>query len=212
MNTRIGWIVLVSVSVSVFGCYRTKKLAAPPPPAQSMPAVALGGAPGPGLSRVVLDVEQGPAVVEKLSGGSLGGSVGTRAFGGSLQIAQRVCVTPCVLDTKPGSHELRFTLVDDEERTSIGFVNVDQRTSAYRHAIGRDRSARWKGFVGWPLLLGGAILDIGAATAIAGGADVGGAEVVGIGLAVGITALGAWLVHGAVVEQQPGSGTQWYPE
>ncbi len=200
------------VLVVVTGCYRTHRLAAPLPPPPTLPPVSLAGAPGPGLTRVVLDVAEGPAVVETLSGASVSGLAGTRSFGGSLQMARRVCVTPCVFDTSPGPHELRFTLVDDESRTSVGFVNVDQRVSAYRHAVGRDHSAAWKGFVGWPLLLTGAVLDLGMVSAVAGGADIGGPEIAGMAFSVGLTALGAWLVHGAVVEEQPGSGTQWHPQ
>jgi hypothetical protein len=161
---------------------------------------------------VLLDVEDGPAVVEELHGGSLSGSAGSHLFGGSLQVAQRVCVTPCVFDTKPGGHELRFTLADDSSRTSVGFVNADQQVSAYRHALGRDRSSAWKGFVGWPLLVAGGLLDVGMVSAFAGGAEMNGGNIAGAAFSVGLTVLGAWLVHGSVVEDQPGSGTQWYPE
>ncbi|HUS33626.1 MAG TPA: hypothetical protein VMZ53_34220 [Kofleriaceae bacterium] len=208
MNARIVVVLLVSLA----GCYRTKNLAAPPTPSPQLPAVPLSGAPGPGLTRVVLDVEDGPAVVEELHGGSLSGATGSHVFGGSLQVAQRVCVTPCVFDTKPGGHELRFTLADDSTRTSVGFVNADQRVSAYRHALGRDRSSAWKGFVGWPLLVAGALLDVGMVSALSDGREMTGGSIAGAAFSVGITALGGWLVYGSVVEKQPGSGTQWYPE
>ena len=211
-NRTVSLSLLTVLVIVATGCYRTHRRAAPPPPPPTLPPVSLAGAPAPGLTRVVLDVAEGPAVVESLSGGSMSGIAGTKAFGGSLQFSQRVCVTPCVLDTSPGSHELRFTLVDDDSRTSTGFVNVDTRPSAYRHSIGVDRSSAWKGFVGWPLLIGGGILDLAAIGAASRGADIDGGFITASVFSLGITALGAWLVHGSVVETQPGSGIQWHPE
>lgn len=212
MTHRRATVVVVLILASLTACYRTRQLAAPAAPPPVLPPVSMAGAPAPGLSRVVLDVAEGPAVVEALSGGTVSAVAGTRAFGGSLEVARRVCVTPCVLDTSPGAHELRFTLVDDETRTSTGFVNVDQQVSAYRHAIGRDRSAAWKGFVGWPLLVTGAVLDLGMISAAANAEDIDGGFIAGGAVAVGITVLGAWLVHGAIVEHQPGNGVQWHPD
>lgn len=205
-------VCLVAVLVSLSACYRSRRLTAPPVPERLLPSVPHDGAPAPGLSRVLIDVADGPAVVETISGGSVSGIAGTSAFGGSLQVARRVCVSPCVLDISPGSHELRFTSVDDESRTSVGFINADTRVSAYRHALGRHSNAAWKGFVGWPVLLTGAVLDISFVSVVSrDGMSTG--DLVGMGLfSVGLTALGAWLVHGSVVEDQPGSGVQWYPE
>lgn len=202
---------LLLVLVLVSACYRTHNLGAPAAPARVLPAVSAAGAPAPGMSRVLLDVQEGPAVVETLRGGSVSAVAGSHLLGGSLEIAQRVCITPCVLDTSPGAHELRFTLVDDGSRTSTGFINADTQVSAYRHAIGTKRSNAWKGFVGWPLLLAGAILDIGMVSA-AGDHDINGGFIAGATVAVGLTALGGWLVYGATVENQPGAGVQWHPE
>lgn len=192
-------------------CWRTHNLGAPMAPTRVVPAVSAAGAPGPGLARVLLDVQEGPAVVEQLSGGSLSAAGGGHVFGGSLEIARRVCVTPCVLDTSPGPHELRFTLVDDDSRTSTGFINADAKVSAYRHALGRHSNSVWKGFVGWPLLITGVVLDLAMVSA-AGDHEINGGFVAGGVTAVGLTALGGWLVYGSVIEDQPGSGVQWYPE
>lgn len=202
---------LLVLLVFASACYRTHNLGAPASPARIVPAVTTAGSPAPGLSRVLLDVQEGPAVVESLRGGSVSAVAGTSMLGGSLEIAQRVCITPCVLDTSPGAHELRFTLVDDATRTSTGFVNADTQVSAYRHAIGTKRSHAWKGFVGWPLLVAGAILDLGMISA-AGDAEINGGFIAGATMAVGLTALGGWLVYGATVENQPGAGVQWHPE
>ncbi len=209
MNARISVLVL---ALSATGCWRTIHHPAPMAPPPVLPNVSLEGDPGPGLTRVVLDAVDGPAVVEEVRGGSMGGNVGAKAFGGSLEISTKVCVTPCIMDTTPGNKQLRFTLVDDEERTSTGFVNVDTKVSAYRHSVGIQRSARWKGLVGWPLLVFGVLADIAIVSALADGADVGTDEIIGTGAAIGVTALGGWLVYGSVVEEQPGSGVQWHPE
>jgi hypothetical protein len=212
MNARTSVSVVLLLALSTTGCWRHVRHSAPPPPPPVLPQVSLHGDPGPGLTRVVLDVADGPAVVEEVRGGSMGGNFGAKAFGGSLEISTRVCVTPCVMDTTPGNKSLRFTLVDDDERTSMGFVNVDTKVSAYRHSVGIQRSARWKGLVGWPLLVFGVIADIAIVSAMADGGRFGTEEAIGTAAAIGVTALGGWLVYGSIVEEQPGSGVQWHPE
>jgi hypothetical protein len=218
--------LLICLLVSTGCLYRTKRIPAPPAPAKTAPDVSYSSAPAQGLSRVVLDVAEGPALVESVDGGTVEGhgvvGTSTAAFAGSLEYAHRVCVTPCVVDTKPGAHELRFTLVNDPERTSRGFINVDQDLSIYRHSVGTYRSARWKGFVGAPLALGGLVLTIaglgnmrreyydGQTQTYNTRWDTASIFIGGAGLA--ITALGAWLIYGAVVETQPGSGVQWHPQ
>lgn len=203
---------LAVVAIVATGCWRHKRLAAPQIPERILPNVSTAGAPAPGLGRVLLDVQEGPAVVERVHGASASGIAGTRMLSGSVEISRRVCVTPCVLDVPAGPQELRFTLIDDEERTSTGFVNVDARPSAYRHAIGTQRSRAWKGFVGWPLLAFGALLDIGfGVTAAKGELELNGGTIAGAGIGIGLTVLGGWLLAGSVIEQQPGSGVQWHP-
>ena len=204
--------LLVALVVLHPACYRTRRFAAPPIPTKLLPDVSLAGTAAPGLSRVILDVAEGPAVVESVSGGSVSGVAGSHALGASLEISRRVCVTPCILDTSPGAHELRFTLVEDDTRTSTGFVNVDQRVSAYRHALGRSRNTAWRGFLGWPILLTGVVLDIGGITAASRGDTIDGPFIATATLAIGLTVLGGWLVHGSVIDKQPGSGVQWHPE
>jgi len=204
--------LLLVASVLATGCFRHKRYAAPPAPAQVLPNVEVGGSPAPGLGRVVLDVQEGPAVVERVHGGRASGIAGSHALSGSFELAQRVCITPCVIDVPAGPQQLRFTLVDDDERTSTGFINVDDRTGVYRHAIGTQRSRAWKGFVGWPLLLLGVVLDLGFTTvASKGELESNGGTIAGVGIGVGLTVLGGWLVAGSVIEQQPGSGVQWHP-
>src|SRR5688572_28703035 len=149
--------LLVFVSLLVTGCWRHRQITAPAAPDRTVPAVSMNSAPAPGLGRMVLDVPDGPAVVESVRGGTVAGGVGARTMSASLEVSQRLCVTPCVVDLVPGPHELRFTLVDDDDRTSVGFVNVDERPGVYRHAIGTKRNQAWQGLVGWPLLLDGVV-------------------------------------------------------
>jgi hypothetical protein len=201
------------LALATTGCWRHHRLAAPPVPEKVVPAVSLDGTPGPGLSRVVLDAADGAAVVERLQGGSVAGVAGASSFGASLQVARQVCVTPCVYDTEPGPQQLRFTLVDDPGRTSTGFINVDGRPSVYRHAVGRHRSNAWKGVVGWPVLALGVLLDLGfVAVATKDDFEMDGGTGAMLGVALGATALGGWLVWGSTIEEQPGSGVQWHME
>jgi hypothetical protein len=205
-------VVSVALAVTATGCWRYHRLPAPPVPARGdVPPVSMEGAPGKGLSRVVLDTVDGPAVVETIVGGSVAGVAGASTFGGSLQVARQVCVTPCVYDTSPGPQKLRFTLVDDPGRTSEGFINVDAMPSVYRHAVGRKRSSAWKGVLGWPVLALGLLVDLGfIAVATDDDFEFDGGAAAGIGFGVGATLLGGWLVYGSTIEEQPGSGVQYH--
>lgn len=223
---RIALLAVIALS----GClWRTKQYAPPPVPAKVAPDVSYSSTPAAGLSRVVLDVPDGPAFVENVDGATVSGSgvIGKSAatFGGSIEYSRGLCVTPCVVDTKPGPHQLRFTLVNDPSRTSTGYVNLDNDPSIYRHAVGRHTSSRWKGAVGAPLVLGGLVLAIAGLGTMTSSYYIGqdpntGEElrhrdwhtgsIAGAAVGVGLTALGAWLIYGSVVEEQPGSGVQWH--
>ena len=210
------------------GClYRTTHIAPAPAPARTQPAIDVRDETPAGLSRVVIDVVDGPASVDAVERASIGGTaeVGyrTAGFRGSIVHRRRVCnSTPCVVDTTPGTHELRFTLLGAPDRTSTATVTAFRDPSVYRHAMGRTRDRSWKGLVGAPLVLGGITTTVfGLALAKNDRVDemtgrlvkpwdgVGGYALAGAGVA--ITALGAWLLHGSVVEKQPASSVQWHP-
>jgi hypothetical protein len=202
------WIALLFGVTLLHGCYRTRRLSPPPEPERVAPPVSTAGAPGPGLSRIILDATPERAMVEKVSGGSVAGVAGTASFGAALTVRSRLCTTPCVVDVTPGPYELRFTSVDDRRRTSSGFVNVDLRPSVYRHALGRQESHKWKGFVGWPVVLTGSFIALGMLDD-----DVTTNGKIGYGaVGGGLIGLGAWLIMGSTVIEQPGSGVQFHPE
>ena len=201
-------LLILAGIVGLSGCYRTVKLPPPPEPAKNMPNVASEGEPGEGLARVILDAEPGSALVEKISGGSVGATVGTQAMSGALEMRSRLCTTPCVVDLGPGPYELQFTSLTDATRTSRAFINVDQRPSIYRHTLGKRDNKAWKGFVGWPVAVLGGIFALGGAATIS---DSTGGGLTGLVLGGGMVGLGTWLIMGAKVTEQPGSGVQWYP-
>ncbi|MBK7076228.1 MAG: hypothetical protein IPH44_28445 [Myxococcales bacterium] len=208
-RSQFRFLAVALALASTTGCYRRHNIGAPAAPRKVMPDVDTGGAPGAGLSRVVLDVAEGPAIVERLRGGSVTGVAGVNPFAGALQVATRVCVTPCVVDAAPGTQELRFTLVDDDTRTSTGFINIDDKPSVYRHSIGRHDNDGWRGFVGWPLVLLGTFVGIGAIASAAQG-EVG--ATLGFGLpALALGGFGGWMIYGSTIVDQPGSGVQWHP-
>jgi len=215
---RLCCMLIAAGGFFVAGCYRVVKLPAPWPPPAFVPNVQTMGSPGTGLSRVILDSPDGPALVEQVSGGRVSAIAGTTSFQGSLTLSSRLCTTPCVVDVVPGPYELRFTLLSDPNRTSTGFINVDQRPSVYRHAIGRKENNAWKGYVGWPLLILGVLLDAAVVQRAAESADDSGSmnntstgQLLGTGaFTLGITTLGGWLVWKSTVVDQPGSGLQWH--
>ncbi len=213
----VVWSLAITGLAGLPGCYRMVRLSPPPMPEARVPNVPASGSPGPGLSRVILDSSEGPALVERVSGGTVSAAAGTAYFGGSLTVSTRLCTTPCVVDIAPGPYELRFTLLDDPSRSSTGFINADQHPSVYRHAVGRKENNAWKGYVGWPLLVLGVLLDasvIQMATRSSSGSEFdrepSTGKLVGAGtFSLGVTALGSWLVWRSTVVDQPGSGIQW---
>lgn len=210
MRLAASHLMILTIAGMTSGCYRTRHHAPPPPPPRIEPTVDAAGTPGYGLTRVALDVEGGPALVERVQGGSVAGNAGSTVFGASLSLSRTICVTPCVFDAPPGNHELRFTSQHDPSRTSQGFITVGQEPLAYRHRLGVRRNKAWKGFVGWPVLTLGVLVDLTALTAMNDRWTYSSSDQVRAGIiGVGLTALGVWLVRGAVIEHQPGSGTQW---
>jgi len=202
--SKINKIWLVTL-LSLAAC-GTTRLPPPAPPPRVVPAVQASGPPGPGRGRVILDVEGDRAVVEDVRGGSVAASGAGHFFGGSLEVSQRLCVTPCVVDLAPGPHTLRFSSVSDDERSSDGYVNIDEGVSAYRERLGVHSHHHLKrGFGIGSVVLGGMFVLSGAAAPDNGGTPR--AEMIGVG--AGLAVLGWYLIHTSHSYDQEGSGVQW---
>jgi hypothetical protein len=195
------------LGLAMGGCGATR-LPPPAAPPRVLPSVQASGPPAPGRGRVILDVEGDRAVVEDVQGGSVAASGAGHFFGGSLEVSQRLCVTPCVVDLAPGPHTLRFSSVTDEDRSSDGYVNIDEGVSAYRERLGVHSHHQLKrGFGIASVVVGGMFVLSGAAAPDNGIDSRPRAEMLGVG--AGLAILGWYLIHTSPSYDQEGSGVQW---
>jgi hypothetical protein len=198
---------LVTLLVAAAGC-GTKQLPPPQAPERLLPPVAASGAPADGRGRVLLDVDGDHAVVDDVSGGSVSATGAGRVFSGSLEVSQRLCVTPCVVDLTPGPHTLRFHSTSDGARGTDGYVNVDAGVNAYRVRLGQHRHHHVKRFAGIvTAVLSGLFLLDGVAARNEGVTTGDRVGMIGIGAGLGLLAY--WLIHTSASVDQEGTGVQW---
>jgi hypothetical protein len=178
----------------------------PPPPDRVLPAVEQGGLPARGRGRILLDVEGERALVEEVSGGELAASGAGRVFSGSLEVSQRLCVTPCYVDLTPGPHRLRFVSITDGSRRANGYVNIDTGTTAYRQRLGVSRRHALRRVGGITSAILGAIFLMNVPAAFRENHPHS-STILMSGLTFG--ALGGWLIYTSAGVEQEGSGVQW---
>jgi hypothetical protein len=194
------------------------KLPPPRAPAEQAPQLALPTTPPKaGYGRTYLDVPEGVANVDLFVGTGrvagafplfVGGLLMTMTYSESVDEFRRLCITPCVLDLPSGTHEVKFTMRGDPERTDRTTVMFDA-PAAYVHSIGRDQRNKGK-------LIGSAfVFSTGAAFVLtspivfaAGESKIGTTFLVGGGV---VTAIGATLLYLSRRIEQPGAGTRFVP-
>jgi hypothetical protein len=131
---RLGAMVVLTLAAS---CGRT--LSPPAAPERVVPTNFISIPPEPGLGHVLLDTPDGPATVVEVtsrSSASASGAYGVWADA-SGETTRAVCTTPCEVNLPYGTHELRFTLVDDGSRESTANIVAGEHPSVARHAVGR---------------------------------------------------------------------------
>lgn len=184
--------------------------------------------PVAGNGQVTLDVVGGPARVEEVTARNTPAvwpsqSRSRMNFGTSAETLRPVCVTPCVVQLTVGPHEMRFSALDDDERTSTDFVRVGTHPVMFRHVMGRRENnigLRISGIFGVAmgiaaLTVGGALFGIGEAATNRDGTPsdsrdsiqrAGAGTLIGGGL---LTALSAVVLALSRPVEQPGASTQW---
>ncbi|GAC1584724.1 MAG: hypothetical protein NVS3B20_14540 [Polyangiales bacterium] len=224
------------------GCMAT--LPAPPKPEAVVPTLGVTpDAPPPeGSGRLLVDVASEPAKVSRVvdtvdnpdpySNSSLRrGMPSESGMGFGYRKLELLCISPCVIDIRPGAHTLVFTSLVDPTHTSSADVVVSAQPSVVRHALGRDKgySNTYLGGAGLALVGGGVTLMGALATTVGlvaksprddpsgrpngdgnpQGLLVVGLVMMGIGLALGTT--GYFVAASDRPIQQQGSTIQWSP-
>lgn len=197
------------------GCFSTKHLPPPAAPAKTLPAIDYSGPVEPGTGRIVLDVEGDQARVTRVRGASVSAGGLGRAFGGSMEVSQVLCVSPCASDLPVGQHTLRLASTTDPERTAEIYVNVVPGKTGVRAVLGQSQSKTGRRILGWLTAAVAAFVDLGAIAVVSasGNEFKAGPSIrskVGISVTgLAISGLAAWLLGTSTSVSQPGNATQW---
>jgi hypothetical protein len=196
----------------------------PPPaaPERVLPnAPAPLGPPAQGMGQVTIDTVFEPAHVEEITGRTEIALAQGEVEGITLR---DVCLTtPCSANLLYGPRQLRFTSLQDPQRSGMGVIVVGAQPSIYRYALGHRSESSGARLAGVLLLAGGLILPLTGVPMYAVGMQTDpqtkqprstGVADAGIGL---MATGGAMLVTSIVLlsisrpEVQNGTGIQWIP-
>lgn len=230
-----SFVVLVFLSSSLAGCGLGIAREAPPPAPPQIeprPPDLPTEPPGPGQARVVLDAEGEPAKVSRVVATMNYEAPRKARLDATTSLApmraeEPLCVTPCAVDLRHGSHTFVFTSMRDPLRSSTSEVVLPSNAKAtfVRHAIGKEGHLNGAYVGGAMMLLMGAGLTLFGAAVTSIGAfgkptlqDDGtmsdpqalllpGSIVFGSGML--ITIGGAVLMSNNRPVQQPGTTTSW---
>lgn len=230
-------VMILATTLSAYGCASLGVRHDPPPspPIASEPKIpALPDSPGTGQGRVVLDAEEGPAKVSRVTlatnfepwtSQSPSHAARTAKTLAPPRFEEPLCVTPCAIDVRQGAQTFVFTSMRDPLRASTADVTVTSETTYVRHALGREGRVEsgWLGgallaFTGGGLaLLGGTAATFSAlvepsvkedgTTSDPGVMLVPSLVILGVGLAMAIGGMTLMANHRPVV--QPGATTTW---
>ena len=182
MKTRL---VLVA-STLLTGC-GVRYVAPPEAPPATVPEIP--EAPDASVSRstdftgrVLIDTGQERArvmrVTETLEGTLTGHSPAEAnahagmAYGGILQKAEMLCITPCAVDLGTGVQTLLFTSTSEATKTSTADVAVARGTTVVRHALGSEKPWTWAYIGGGMLGVFGTFLTLTGAMMLGSGLEM----------------------------------------
>jgi hypothetical protein len=145
-----------------------KQLPPPKTPEQVAPVIKIPGPPASGMGRVVIDIVDGPAIVEEVISQTVvnkqqgnGQSFTTMQYNGR-PIKRKLCVSPCVLDLPLGTHNLSFTTSGSNAKTDETTIIFSEAPMVYRRALGNnERKPLWFGGIG-AIGAGAILLGVGA--------------------------------------------------
>jgi hypothetical protein len=132
-----------------------KQIPPPEAPTQVTPNVKIPAAPPSGVGRVVIDVTDGPAVIEEVVSQTV---VNTQQSSGTFTktaqyngppIKRRLCVSPCVLDLPVGPHVLSFTTTGNNAKTDKTTIIFSEVPMVYRRSLGtKEKKPAWFAGIG----------------------------------------------------------------
>lgn len=214
MQRACAWLVIVAL-----GGACTQRLPPAEDPAHQVPAVGTLPPLAPGMGRVVIDVVDGPAIVEEEISRtervtqSGGGSTQTTVRYNGPPIRKKICVTPCVVDLPLGAHDLRLTLRETPNRSEKVALMFSDAPLLYRRALSGGRPpVKW--WVGTSLLATGSLAFLLSSALLLSNADANntsiispGGLVLGLGGSMGVVGLVVTQKNPRLIRQ--GAENQW---
>lgn len=213
MTTRMTRRLVLALALLAPGC-GVEQLPAVSPPARVLPADLEVPAepPAPGTGRIILDTNGEHARVVEITGAATATSGG---YSATIVGIRPLCTTPCVVDLPYGSHPLVLHSITDETRQSETEIDVGARAKVFRHTLGERKDGGGLRTAGASLLTLGIIAaTTGAILWLAGGSNMGGADLSSKGQLLTLVGGGGvllsipFLIVGRPTER-PGSTTQW---
>jgi hypothetical protein len=163
-----------------------------------MPQTTLPPSPVPeGRSRVVFDVTQGPARVERIA---------ARSNFRGLSTTTLLCVTPCWGELPYGTHELHFVSESDPSISDDAILSAQEPLIGYTRTVGEHHNGG--------AFIAGAGFGLGVPAAVLGGLlyarePDNGLYQAALGTGVVLVGVGLVAVLLAPETRQKGAATQW---
>jgi hypothetical protein len=208
------------IALVLGGCER--QLPPPATPDRVLPhAPAPLGPPAQGMGQVTIDTVFEPAHVEEITGRTEIALTHGEIEGVTLR---DVCLTtPCSANLLFGPRQLRFTSLQDPQRSGIGTLVVGAQPSAYRFALGHRTESAGPRLAGVLTLVGGLVLPLTGVPLYAIGSATDAHTHMATSPAIADTGIGLIATGGALLvtsivlltisrpEVQQGTGIQWIP-
>ncbi len=207
--------LLVALSVALSGAACVRRLPPAPTPAARVPAVDTRAPLAAGHGRLVIDVVDGPALIDRVRMIATQVTPSTEQARGSVvfgEAAEPLCQSPCVTDVPLGNLLLSFPVVGNPGAREIELIHVGPEATVYRRSLSEYRvkkkgARRVLGIIA--TALGGAAVTTGVVLLPIGlDRDSDGLTTAGaISLGAGAVALawGIWAIRRDATTYRPGS-------
>lgn len=209
-RVTVGVCIVATLSACV------KRLPPAPIPEPIAPPVQTAGPPPEGQGRLIVDVVEGPAPVQRVRIDARQRDHGGGRYTYSLvEVPELLCpAAPCIRDVPRGNILLGFPVIG-EDTLEVELVHIGPEPSVYRRSLsiysGGTGGLRIFGIIGTSV--GGAAIATGAALLPIGLAkDNGGlttAGAISLGAGSALLALGIWAIRRDSPTYRPGSSNHF---
>jgi len=211
-------LMRVAPMVAVFAAGAcVKQLPPAPTPAATMPTMPAGPPPAPGMGRLVVDVVDGPAPVQRTSmvPQPTTNPSGRTTYRFEPATDSLCAAAPCVTDLATGNVLLAFPVIGDPDALETELVHVGPEPSVYRRALSvytdntgalRVMGIIMTSFGGAALATGATLLPIGLSRDSSGLTTAGG---ISLGAGAALLVFGILAIRADSPTYQPGASNHF---